>query len=142
MIRLPATGYRPELSKNLTVKKLSTIYDKMLDTIIVMVYNKCSYSSRAKTPRGDERHSGRPHSQRQGRSIKEGLIIMMIRETTHGWIIVYQREGSYYSPLSKRLQRLTGCHTAMARTLETLATYTDCYKNRSSAYRALKRMEE
>ena len=40
---------------------------------------------------------------------------MMIRETTHGWIIVYQREGSYYSPLSKRLQRLTGCHTAMAR---------------------------
>ena len=67
---------------------------------------------------------------------------MIVRETTHGWIIVYQRNGSYYSPLSKRLQHLTGCHTATARNLETLATYTDTYKNRSSAYRAMKRMEE
>ena len=48
----------------------------------------------------------------------------------------------YKSPLTKKTQRLTGCHTAVGNTLKACAYYADTFKSYSGAYSYLKRLED
>ena len=58
-----------------------------------------------------------------------------IGKTERGYVAYYQsNDGTYYSHLSPKTQKLTGCKLATARTLEGIAIYGDTYKSYSGAY--------
>lgn len=72
-----------------------------------------------------------------------GLKVCKIEGESRTIYLVASFNGEQYqSPLTKKTQKATGCHTAVGNTLKSCAYYADKFKSYSGAYSFLKRLED
>lgn len=78
-------------------------------------------------------------TKRENHSLK---VCKVETESRTVYIVALYDGEQYQSPLTKKKQKATGCHTAVGNTLKACAYYADTFKSYSGAYGFLKRLED